>query len=71
LGVHETIASELLYPALQAQTCRYDAKVQVLQQLFRLHVRDEETQILPESAAASTRRTASGWDATCWSGPGG
>jgi Hemerythrin HHE cation binding domain len=79
LGVHQTIASELLYPALQAQTCRYDAdvrrqleqaqlldllaaelaamaptdprydpKVQVLQQLFRLHVRDEETQILPE-----------------------
>ena len=26
----------------------YDAKVQVLQQVFRLHVRDEETLILPE-----------------------
>ena len=27
---------------------RYDAKVQVLQQVFRLHVRDEEALILPE-----------------------
>jgi hypothetical protein len=26
----------------------YDAKVQVLQQVFRLHVRDEEALILPE-----------------------
>ncbi len=72
LGVHAAIAGELLYPALQAQTSRYDgdirrqleqahvldllaaelaatvptdpgyhAKVQVLQQVFRLHVRDE------------------------------
>ena len=79
LGVHETVEAELLYPALQAQTSRfdgdirrqleqarlldplalelaamvptdpsYDAKVQVLQQVFRLHVRDEETLILPE-----------------------
>ena len=79
LGVHETVEGELLYPALQAQTCRfdgdirrqleqarlldllavelaamvptdpsYDAKVQVLQQVFRLHVRDEEALILPE-----------------------
>jgi hypothetical protein len=79
LGVHETVEGDLLYPALQAQTSRYDgdirrqleqahlldllavelgamvpadphydAKVQVLQQLFRLHVRDEEALILPE-----------------------
>ena len=79
LGVHAAIAGELLYPALQAQTSRYDgdirrqleqahvldllaaelaatvptdpgyhAKVQVLQQVFRLHVRDEEALILPE-----------------------
>jgi hypothetical protein len=79
LGVHGTIEGELLYPALQAQTSRYDAeigrqleqahlldllaaelttmapndprydaKVAVLQQLFRLHVRDEEALILPE-----------------------
>jgi hypothetical protein len=79
LRVHETIEGDLLYPALQAQTCRYDgeirrqleqahlldllaaelaamvpadprydAKVQVLQQVFRLHVRDEEALILPE-----------------------
>lgn len=79
LGVHETIEGDLLYPALQAQTSRYDsdirrqleqahlldllaveltgmvpadprydAKVQVLQQVFRLHVRDEEALILPE-----------------------
>lgn len=79
LGVHQTIEGELLYPALQAQTSRfdgeiqrqleqvhlldllavelaamvltdprYDAKVQVLQQLFRLHMRDEEALILPE-----------------------
>jgi hypothetical protein len=79
LGVHETVEGELLYPALQAQTSRfdgdirrqleqarlldllavelaamvptdpsYDAKVQVLQQVFRLHVRDEEALILPE-----------------------
>ena len=79
LRVHEMVEGELLYPALQAQTCRYDgeirrqleqahvldllaaelaamvpadprydAKVQVLQQIFRLHVRDEEALILPE-----------------------
>lgn len=79
LGVHKTIGGELLYPALQAQTSRYDgdierqleqahlldllavelaamaptdprydAKVQVLLQVFRLHVRDEEALILPE-----------------------
>jgi hemerythrin HHE cation binding domain-containing protein len=79
LGVHETVECSLLYPALQAQTSRYDgdirrqleqahlldllavelaamvptdprydAKVQVLQQVFRLHVRDEEALILPE-----------------------
>jgi hypothetical protein len=79
LRVHETVEGDLLYPALQAQTCRYDgeirrqleqahlvellavelaamvpadprydAKVQVLQQVFRLHVRDEEALILPE-----------------------
>jgi hypothetical protein len=79
LGVHETVEGDLLYPALQAQTSRYDgdirrqleqahlldllavelaamvptdprydAKVQVLQQVFRLHVRDEEALILPE-----------------------
>jgi Hemerythrin HHE cation binding domain len=79
LGVLETIEGELLYPALQAQTSRYDgdierqleqahlldllavelaamvptdprygAKVQVLLQVFRLHVRDEEALILPE-----------------------
>ena len=48
LGVHETVEGDLLYPALQAQTSRYDAKVHVLQQLFRLHVRDEEALILPE-----------------------
>jgi hypothetical protein len=79
LGVHETVEGSLLYPALQAQTSRYDgdirrqleqahlldllavelaamvpadprydAKVQVLQQVFRLHVRDEEALILPE-----------------------
>jgi hypothetical protein len=79
LGVHATLEGEVLYPALQAQTSRYDgdirrqleqahlldllaveltamvptdpcydAKVQVLQQVFRLHVRDEEAVILPE-----------------------
>jgi hypothetical protein len=79
LRVHGTVEGDLLYPALQAQTCRYDgeirrqleqahlldllgvelaamvpadprydAKVQVLQQVFRLHVRDEEALILPE-----------------------
>ena len=79
LRVHEAVGGDLLYPALQAQTCRYDgevrrqreqahlldllvvelaamvpadprydAKVQVLQQVFRLHVRDEEALILPE-----------------------
>ena len=79
LRVHEAIGGEVLYPALQAQTSRfdgdirrqleqahvldllaaelagmgptdpgYDAKVQVLQQVFRLHVRDEEALILPE-----------------------
>lgn len=79
LGVHATLEGEVLYPALQAQTSRYDgdirrqleqahlldllavelaamvpadprydAKVQVLQQVFRLHVRDEEALILPE-----------------------
>ena len=79
LGVHESVECDLLYPALQAQTSRYDgdirrqleqahllellavelaamvptdprydAKVQVLQQVFRLHVRDEEALILPE-----------------------
>jgi Hemerythrin HHE cation binding domain len=79
LRVHERVEGDLLYPALQAQTCRfdgevrrqleqahlldllavelaamvpddprYDAKVQVLQQVFRLHVRDEEALILPE-----------------------
>jgi hypothetical protein len=79
LGVHQTVECDLLYPALQAQTSRYDgdirrqleqahllhllavelaamvptdprydAKVQVLQQVFRLHVRDEEALILPE-----------------------
>jgi Hemerythrin HHE cation binding domain len=79
LRVHRTVEGDLLYPALQAQTCRYDgeirrqleqahlldllvaelaamvpadprydAKVQVLQQVFRLHVRDEEALILPE-----------------------
>jgi hypothetical protein len=79
LGVLGTIEAELLYPALQAQTSRYDrhierqleqahlvdllavelaamaptdprydAKVQVLLQVFRLHVRDEEALILPE-----------------------
>jgi hypothetical protein len=79
LRVHEAVEGGLLYPALQAQTCRYDAeirrqleqahllellavelaamapadprydaKVHVLQQIFRLHVRDEEALILPE-----------------------
>jgi Hemerythrin HHE cation binding domain len=79
LRVHEAVGGDLLYPALQAQTCRYDgeirrqleqahlldllalelaamapadprydAKVQVLEQVFRLHVRDEEALILPE-----------------------
>jgi hypothetical protein len=79
LRVHGTVEGDLLYPALQAQTCRYDgeirrqleqahlidllaveltamvpadprydAKMQVLQQIFRLHVRDEEALILPE-----------------------
>ena len=79
LGVHATLEGEVLYPALQAQTSRYDgdirrqleqahmidllavelaamaptdpcfdAKVQVLRQVFRLHVRDEEALILPE-----------------------
>ena len=79
LRVHGRVEGDLLYPALQAQTCRYDgeirrqleqahlldllavelaamvpadprydAKVQVLQQVFRLHVRDEEALILPE-----------------------
>jgi hypothetical protein len=79
LGRHKTVEGDLLYPALQAQTSRYDgdirrqleqahvldllavelavmvpadprydAKVQVLQQVFRLHVRDEEALILPE-----------------------
>ena len=79
LRVHEAVEGGLLYPALQAQTCRYDAeirrqlehahlidlltaelaamapadprydaKVQVLQQVFRLHVRDEEALILPQ-----------------------
>ena len=79
LGVHGSVEGDLLYPALQAQTSRYDgdirrqleqahllellavelaamaptdprydAKVQVLQQVFRLHVRDEEALILPE-----------------------
>jgi Hemerythrin HHE cation binding domain len=79
LRVHNAVEADLLYPALERQTCRYDgvirrqleqarllellvaelaamvptdprydAKVQVLEQVFRLHVRDEEALILPE-----------------------
>jgi hemerythrin superfamily protein len=62
LATHVAVEDELLYPAVRAHTGRndteidrqlqeergFDAKVQVLMQVFRQHARDAESLLVPE-----------------------